>query len=101
MNGSNLLEEADRKPFALCPLCLRKIETYLQFESIEDLISRFAKILGSIQNMQNSAFEREERYLSNILTRLRQQGYSLKINDLDIEKMIEAEDEFVRPIPAG
>jgi predicted Zn-dependent protease len=29
MNGSNLLAEADLKPFALCPICLRKIEAYL------------------------------------------------------------------------
>jgi len=24
MNGSNKLEEADRKPFLLCPVCTRK-----------------------------------------------------------------------------
>ena len=32
MNGSNLIEEADKKPFALCPICIRKIETYFQIE---------------------------------------------------------------------
>ena len=29
MNGSNLVEEADKKPFILCPVCLRKIAVYL------------------------------------------------------------------------
>jgi len=32
MNGSNLLEEADRKPFLLCPVCLRKTAVYHNFE---------------------------------------------------------------------
>jgi hypothetical protein len=35
MNGSSQLEEADRKPFALCPVCLRKISFYLSFEGKE------------------------------------------------------------------
>ena len=25
MNGTNLIEEADKKPFALCPICIRKV----------------------------------------------------------------------------
>jgi len=29
MNGSNLLKEADLKPFNLCPICLRKLFYYL------------------------------------------------------------------------
>ena len=29
MNGSNLVNEADQKPFLLCPICLRKLEIYL------------------------------------------------------------------------
>ena len=28
MNGSNLVTEADIKPFALCPICLRKLASY-------------------------------------------------------------------------
>ena len=28
MNGSNLVTEADKKPFALCPICLRKLDAY-------------------------------------------------------------------------
>lgn len=30
MNGSNLVTEADKKPFALCPICLRKLEKYCE-----------------------------------------------------------------------
>ena len=32
MNGSNMVEEADQKPFLLCPVCLRKLAVYLKFE---------------------------------------------------------------------
>jgi|LauGreDrversion4_2_1035121.scaffolds.fasta_scaffold2573994_1 hypothetical protein len=35
MNGSSQLEEADLKPFALCPICLRKLSYYLGFEGEE------------------------------------------------------------------
>ena len=31
MNGSSDLDEADKKPFALCPVCLRKISSYFVF----------------------------------------------------------------------
>ena len=30
MNGSNLVTEADKKPFALCPVCLRKLDAYFE-----------------------------------------------------------------------
>ena len=35
MNGSSQLEEADLKPFALCPTCLRKLSFYLNFQGEE------------------------------------------------------------------
>jgi len=35
MNGSSQLEEADNKPFALCPVCLRKMSSYLGFNGDE------------------------------------------------------------------
>ena len=44
MNGSSQLEEADRKPFALCPLCLRKLSFYLGFEGTE--IYRYQELKG-------------------------------------------------------
>ena len=30
MNGSNLVTEADAKPFALCPICLKKLVSYFE-----------------------------------------------------------------------
>ena len=34
MNGSNSLEEADRQPLHLCPVCLRKLCRNLQVEPV-------------------------------------------------------------------
>jgi hypothetical protein len=42
MNGSSQLEEADRKPFALCPACLRKLSYYFGFEGEE--LSRYIEL---------------------------------------------------------
>lgn len=49
MNGSNLLEEADRKPFLLCPICLRKIAVYHHFE--DKIAQRYIQILEKIVQM--------------------------------------------------
>ena len=57
MNGSNLLEEADRKPFLLCPICLRKTAVYHNFE--DHIAQRYVKILENFVQMQNSSFEVE------------------------------------------
>lgn len=35
MNGSNLIEEADKKPMALCAVCLRKLSTYLGIRNLK------------------------------------------------------------------
>ena len=40
MNGSNNLEESDRSPHYLCPVCLRK----LHYQKPMDLISRYEKL---------------------------------------------------------
>lgn len=34
MNGSNHMEEANKKPFLLCPVCLRKLQAALGFDII-------------------------------------------------------------------
>jgi archaemetzincin len=46
MNGSNLLEEADRKPFMLCPICLRKIAVYLNF--MDNIVTRYKQIHSNL-----------------------------------------------------
>ncbi|MDD5216464.1 MAG: archaemetzincin [Candidatus Omnitrophica bacterium] len=35
MNGSNHLEESDKRPFHLCPVCLRKLQDSTQFNVVE------------------------------------------------------------------
>jgi hypothetical protein len=49
MNGSNLLDEADKKPFALCPICLRKIAVYLKCEM--SLYSRYVEVEKQIKSI--------------------------------------------------
>ena len=43
MNGSNLVTEADKKPFALCPICLRKLDSYCEItvQEPEGLVMRY------------------------------------------------------------
>lgn len=42
MNGSNSLEESDRRPLRLCPLCLKKLQWNRKF----DIIDRYEKLLS-------------------------------------------------------
>jgi archaemetzincin len=46
MNGSNSLEESDRRPLRLCPLCLRKLQWNLGF----DVIQRYENLLQFYQD---------------------------------------------------
>ena len=41
MNGSNYLEEGDRRPLHLCPVCLRKLQSSVDF----DVVERYKKLL--------------------------------------------------------
>jgi len=52
MNGSSQLEEADFKPFALCPVCLRKLSVYLGFEGEE--LQRYKKLLDVFSRMNSN-----------------------------------------------
>lgn len=60
MNGSNLLAEADLKPFILCPICLRKLMAYLyhanQMPPLRPYLERIQEFLI---NLNNRYFERE------------------------------------------
>lgn len=62
MNGSNLMNEADQKPFMLCPICLRKLETYLNLK--DRLPERYKAMYSSIETMENPMFNREKTKLS-------------------------------------
>jgi hypothetical protein len=41
MNGANYLEEGDRRPLHLCPVCLRKPQSSVDF----DVVERYKKLL--------------------------------------------------------
>ena len=57
MNGSNLVTEADKKPFALCPICLRKLTSYFQIQN--QLSDRYFKLINEIDKVQNKRFKKE------------------------------------------
>ena len=54
MNGSNLVTEADIKPFALCPICLRKLVSYLEIE--DQLAERYFNLLEVVEKSENFRF---------------------------------------------
>lgn len=58
MNGSNLLNEADQKPFLLCPICERKLETYLNLK--DKLPLRYLNMSAAIEEAGNPMFSREK-----------------------------------------
>ena len=66
MNGSNLVTEADKKPFALCPICLRKLEKYCEIgaHGIQD---RYEHLIAAIEHSNNRKFARELALFTNIV----------------------------------
>ena len=55
MNGSNLVTEADKKPFALCPICLRKMSVYLKLSN-EMIHGRYLSVISSVEGYNNPMF---------------------------------------------
>ena len=72
MNGSSQLDEADQKPFALCPVCLRKLSFYLDFEGAE--LQRYKKLREVVKIMNhkdaNQCYQREIALFDNIISAL-------------------------------
>ena len=58
MNGSNLVAEADKKPFALCPICLRKLDVYCEMGS-KGILSRYDSLIEFIEKVNNRKYSRE------------------------------------------
>ena len=48
MNGSNHLQESDRRPLHLCPVCLRKLQFTVGFDVVKryEALGRFYKQAG-------------------------------------------------------
>ena len=68
------MDEADHKPFALCPVCLRKISSYLQFngeelEYYQELRNVF-KLMN--HNDTQSSFKREIKLFEKVITRMQE-----------------------------
>ena len=74
MNGSSQLEEADRKPFALCPVCLRKISSYLQFNGEELTYFQELRDVFKLMNHKDKkqCFKREIDIFDNVISKLTQ-----------------------------
>lgn len=72
MNGSSQLEEADQKPFALCPVCLRKMSSYLGFNGEELELYTEMKDVFELMNHkdQQQNFGREIKLFDRIQKKL-------------------------------
>ena len=76
MNGSNLVTEADIKPFALCPICLRKLASYFQIQS--RLADRYFKLIEVIESSDNKRFKKELQLFNDITRTLQDRGLAVK-----------------------
>ena len=72
MNGSSQLDEADHKPFALCPVCLRKMSSYLSFNGEELQLYKEMKEVFKLMNHNDSqqCFKREIKLFERVIARL-------------------------------
>jgi archaemetzincin len=63
MNGSNHLQESDRRPLHLCPVCLRKLQSSMGFDVLKryEELARFDEQVG---------FRDEAAWLTNRLKRI-------------------------------
>ena len=62
MNGSNLVNEADKKPFLLCPICLRKLEVYLNLQ--KQIPGYFKRMWLGMKENGNPMFAREKNTIN-------------------------------------
>ncbi|XP_015427897.1 PREDICTED: archaemetzincin-2 [Myotis davidii] len=53
MQGSNHLEEADRRPLDLCPICLRKLQCAIGFNIVERYQKRFTNSMKKNSDPKN------------------------------------------------
>mmetsp|Transcript_11204 Transcript_11204/g.18846 ORF Transcript_11204/g.18846 Transcript_11204/m.18846 type:complete len:201 (-) Transcript_11204:181-783(-) len=72
MNGSSALDEADMKPFALCPVCLRKMSSYLFFNGQELQMLTELRDVFKLMNHNDTqhSFRKEIRLLDRVISQL-------------------------------
>ena len=73
MNGSLELEEADKKPFLMCGVCMHKTALYLKFEGkeIKYLVNLKAKFEEMNINDEDKNFTREINILEEIIKQIK------------------------------
>ena len=64
MNGSNSLEESDRRPLRLCPLCLKKLQWNRKF----DVIEQYEKLYTFFKD---NGFKEEETWTADRLKKIK------------------------------
>jgi len=94
MNGSNLLSEADLKPFTLCPICLRKLLSYISNPC--PTRHYLSQNLHHLRTLENDNFTRELAQLESIEVSLSQSDEN-KAEFISIEMMhtFDTEEERV------
>ncbi|MGA1841618.1 MAG: archaemetzincin [bacterium] len=65
MNGSNHLEESDSRPLRLCPVCIRKLHSSIEF----DIMDRYNRLLLFYKE---SGIDQETRWMENRLKKIKQ-----------------------------
>ena len=66
MNGSNHLEESNRRPMFTCPVCLNKLKSCLGF----DIKKRYQALLEFCQSVQDENFAGACVWLENAIEKL-------------------------------
>eukprot|EP00347_Sterkiella_histriomuscorum_P004093 403361778 len=69
MNGSNKIDEADRKPFLLCPICTRKQRTYLRIE--DNIIQHFEEVSNFMESKLSDMLLNEVEIYSKMIQDMR------------------------------
>ena len=67
MNDQDNIEEFDSKPFALCPLCLRRLHNYLNIEGSE--IVRMSELRSKFIKIDPNNFSKELDLFSKIVNK--------------------------------
>ena len=72
MNGSIELREADIKPFALCPVCLRKVSSHMGINGQELQYIWEVRDIFELMNYNdmNNSFSREISLLTRVIDKL-------------------------------
>ena len=95
MNGSSQLDEADRKPFALCPVCLRKISSYFKFNGEELEYYKTIKDVFKLMNHKDEEayFKNEIDLFENVIKELTETYKDAQSKKKEKTKVIEFSDK--------